>query len=131
VDRPTASDWELRSAVLGEGLFGAGSRRMADANAATGTPTFVYEFTWRSDALDGGFGAGHVVELPFVFDHLDLPALHGPNGLLGTTAPPADLAARTHRAWVDFATTGDPGWPRSEPGRRVVRRIGPTREPVD
>ncbi|HWO64166.1 MAG TPA: carboxylesterase family protein, partial [Umezawaea sp.] len=26
VDRPTASDWELRSAVLGEGLFGAGSR---------------------------------------------------------------------------------------------------------
>ncbi|MCS7478471.1 carboxylesterase/lipase family protein [Umezawaea endophytica] len=130
-ERPHGSEWERRSAVLGMGLFGAGTRRLADANAATGTPTFVYEFTWRSDALGGGFGAGHVVELPFVFDRLDLPSLHGPNALLGTTAPPADLAARTHRAWVDFATTGDPGWPRSEPGRRVVRRIGSTWDLVD
>jgi para-nitrobenzyl esterase len=129
--RPNASSWELRSAVLGDGLFGAGTRRMADAHAATGAPTFVYEFTWRSDALDGRFGAGHVVELPFVFDRLDLASLHGPNALLGTTPPPADLAARTHRAWVDFATTGDPGWPRSEPDRRVVQRIGSTWDLVD
>lgn len=125
-ERPNAAEWEPRTAVLGEGLLGAGTRRLADAHAATGSPTFVREFTWRSDALDGRFGAGHVVELPFVFDRVDLPSPHGPNALLGTTAPPADLATRTHRARVDFATTGDPGWPRSEPGRRVVRRIGST-----
>ncbi len=129
--RPDASAVELAIAVLGDGLFGAGTRRMAAAHAATGAPTFVYEFTWRSDALDGRYGAGHVVELPFVFDRLDLPSLHGSAGLLGTTAPPADLAARMHRSWVDFVTTGDPGWARYEPDRRLVRRIGDTWDLVD
>jgi para-nitrobenzyl esterase len=128
--RPNATVGELRTAVLGDGLFGAGTRRMADAHSAAGAPTFAYEFTWRSDALGGRLGASHVVELPFVFDRVDLPSLHGPMALLGTTAPPADLAARTHRAWVDFATTGDPGWPRYEPDRRLVQRIGSTWELV-
>ncbi|WNV85975.1 carboxylesterase family protein [Umezawaea sp. Da 62-37] len=129
-ERPDATPAGLRVAVLGDGMFGAGTRRVVAARSAADTPTFVYEFTWRSDALDGELGACHVVELPFVFDHADLPSLHGPNALLGTTAPPADLARRMHRAWVDFATTGDPGWPRHEPEHRLVRRIGATWETV-
>jgi carboxylesterase type B len=28
-----------------------------------------------------------------------------------------------HRAWVDFVTTGHPGWPRYEPSRRAVMRF--------
>ncbi|WP_406301232.1 carboxylesterase family protein [Streptomyces sp. NBC_00885] len=127
--RPTASAAELRAAVLGDGLFGAGTRRMADAHATAGdAPTFVYEFTWRSNALDGQLGAGHTMELPFVFDRLDLPSLHGPQALLGTSELPADLAARTHQAWVRFAADGDPGWPRHESGRSRVQRIGATWE---
>jgi len=93
--------------TLGDELFGAGTRRMASAHAPLG-PTYAYEFGWRSSEL----GASHVMELPFVFDHLDLPALHGPHGLLGTGEPPAGLAARMHAAWARFAATGDPGWPR-------------------
>ncbi|MET1071703.1 MAG: carboxylesterase family protein [Umezawaea sp.] len=128
--QPDATPARLRVAVLGDGLFGTGTRRMAAARSAAAAPTFVYEFTWRSDALDGELGACHVMELPFVFDHVDLPSLHGPKALLGTTAPPADLARRVHRAWVDFATTGDPGWPRHDPEHRLVRRIGTTWETV-
>ena len=66
---------------------------MATAQATTrGARTFLYEFTWRSNALDGRLGATHVIELPFVFDRVQLPELHGPQALLGTAEPPTDLA---------------------------------------
>jgi para-nitrobenzyl esterase len=123
--RPTASTGELHVALLGDALFGAGTRRFADAHArAGGARTFVYEFTWRPDALEGQLGACHLMELPFVFDTVDVPALHGPEALLGTAPPPADLAGRTHAAWVGFATRGDPGWPAYSPSAPAVQEIG-------
>lgn len=108
--RPTATRAQLHVAILGDGLFGASIQRMAAAHESTGAATFRYEFTWRSDALDGQLGASHVMELPFVFDAVGLPSLHGPNALLGTTPPPSDLSHRVHTAWLRFATTGNPGW---------------------
>ncbi|MEV5981932.1 carboxylesterase family protein [Streptomyces sp. NPDC052114] len=95
------------SAALGDALFGAGSRRLAEAHGRA----HVYEFAWRSPAVGGLLGAAHTVELPFVFDRLGLPALRGPHGLLGTAEPPGALAEEMHAAWVAFARTGDPGWP--------------------
>ncbi|WP_409234403.1 carboxylesterase/lipase family protein [Streptomyces sp. PA5.6] len=125
--RPGASFGELRSAVMGDALFGAGSRALADAHAACSastTTTHRYEFAWRSQALGGELGATHAVELPFVFDLAHLPRLRGPQALLGPDAPPADLAARTHAAWVRFARTGDPGWAPYDVTRRTTMRIG-------
>jgi len=122
---PGASTAQLRTAILGDGLFGTGTRRLTAAHAAhdgVGV-TFAYEFAWRSDALDGQLGASHVMELPFVFDRVDLPALHGPDALLGTAPPPADLVDRMHGAWVRFAASGDPGWPAHEPDRQHVHRF--------
>lgn len=124
---PAATTAELRVALLGDGMFGTGTRRFADAHAGTNSaPTFLYEFTWRSNALNGQLGSCHLMELPFVFDRADLPALHGPAALLGTTAPPADLASRMHQAWVRFATDGDPGWPTYTPRSPMVALIGET-----
>ncbi|MCT2593073.1 carboxylesterase family protein [Streptomyces sp. N2-109] len=136
--RPRASHGELRSAILGDALFGAGSRRLAEAHAAhPGSTTHVFEFAWRSQALSDGtagggtadtpggeLGAAHGMELPFVFDRAALPALHGPHALLGPEAPPADLAARMHAAWVAFAATGEPGWEPYGTTRRVMRIDG-------
>jgi para-nitrobenzyl esterase len=115
--RPHTTDPDLRTAILGDGLFGAGTRAMTAAH----TQAYEYEFTWRSSTV----GAGHVVDLPFVFDVLDAPGLRGPHGLLGNGIPPAGLAHRVHGVWVRFARTGDPGWPPSEPGRRRVQLLGP------
>ncbi|GAB2503636.1 carboxylesterase/lipase family protein [Nocardiopsis aegyptia] len=64
--------------------------------------TFVYEFAWRSPVMD--LGACHALEIGFVFDTLRSGA-----ELTGTGAPQA-LADAMHRAWVSFATSGDPGW---------------------
>ncbi|MEU9554292.1 carboxylesterase/lipase family protein [Streptomyces fumanus] len=122
--RPGASFGELRSAIMGDALFGAGSRALADAHAARArSGTYAYEFAWRSRALDGELGAAHAIELPFVFDLAHLPRLRGPAALLGPDRPPADLAARTHAAWVRFARTGDPGWDPYGTGRRTTMRI--------
>ncbi|MEU4932828.1 carboxylesterase family protein [Streptomyces yokosukanensis] len=91
--------------------FTAGSRRLAQAHASrSGGRTFGYEFTWRSPAFAGALGACHCVELPFVFDRVDLPALRGECALLGADALPASLATEVHDAWVRFAATGQPGW---------------------
>ncbi|MDT0609855.1 carboxylesterase/lipase family protein [Streptomyces lancefieldiae] len=122
--RPEASFGELRSALMGDALFGAGSWALAGAHAAhPGSATHAYEFAWRSQALDGALGATHAVELPFVFDLAHLPRLHGPAALLGPDKPPADLAARVHAAWVRFAGTGDPGWDPYDTERRATMRI--------
>ncbi|MER5465817.1 carboxylesterase family protein [Streptomyces sp. NPDC002668] len=122
---PTATTAELRTLILGDGLFGAGTRQMAaaHANAASGR-TYCYEFDWRSNSIDGQLGASHVMELPFVFDRLSLPSLHGPGRLLGSTEPPAELASRIHRSWVSFAETGSPGWPSHHPAGGHVERLG-------
>jgi para-nitrobenzyl esterase len=66
------------------------------------------------------------MELPFVFDTADLPALHGPSALLGPQLPPGDLAARVHATWVRFATQGDPGWPAYSQTAPTVQQIGET-----
>ncbi|MBD0424486.1 carboxylesterase/lipase family protein [Streptomyces sp. TRM S81-3] len=122
--RPEASFGELRSAIMGDALFGAGSWALAGAHAAHArSATYAYEFAWRSQALDGELGATHAVELPFVFDLAHLPRLHGPAALLGPGKPPADLAARMHQTWVRFARTGDPGWDRYDTRRRSTMRI--------
>jgi para-nitrobenzyl esterase len=74
----------------------------------------VYEFGWESPV--DGLGACHALELPFVFDTLDDP---GAAAMTGGAAPP-ELAAAMHRAWVAFASTGDPGWPAYLPRRTVA-----------
>lgn len=110
-ERPQATPGELRSVLLGDTLFGAGTARMAEAHARiSGGHTYVYRFGFRSTAIDGNLGAAHTVELPFVFDIADEPCLHGPAGLLGRNRAPSELAARMHRAWVAFARNGTPDW---------------------
>ncbi|MFI1916777.1 carboxylesterase/lipase family protein [Nocardia sp. NPDC020380] len=112
---------QLRATILGDALFGAGTRRLADAHTGS---THAYRFTWQSQTLDGQLGAAHTMEVPFVFDTTDVPALHGPQAVLGTEPPPADLASRMHATWIRFATTGDPGWPEYTATDPVTMLIG-------
>ena len=89
----------------------------AHAGAAARRGTYMYEFAWASP----GLGAVHALEIPFVFDIAspDVP-LFGP--MLGND-PPQELARAMHAAWVAFARTGDPGWPRMKLGRRATMRF--------
>jgi para-nitrobenzyl esterase len=95
--------------------FRCPARRMADRHPGR---TYSFDFGWPSPLHQGRLGACHGLELPFVFGTLH--AAGGPAGLVGDT-PPDQIGALMRRAWVDFATTGDPGWPEYRPDHQVFR----------
>ncbi|MFD8615996.1 carboxylesterase/lipase family protein [Streptomyces sp. NPDC059513] len=117
-NRPDATPGEILGALATDLLLRVPLNRLADARAGAPGSTYVYEFGWPSPVQR--LGACHALELGFVFDtlaHPDTVALTGPDA-------PQELADAMHRAWVDFATTGAPGWP-SWDADRPVRFFGP------
>ena len=110
---PDASPGQLLGEVMTDVLLRGPLTRFADSRTDAASPTWVYEFRWRSPV--DGLGAAHAMELGFVFDHLDTPdavALGGPDG-------PRALADAMHGAWVAFVVDGDPGWERWSARRPV------------
>ncbi len=89
---------------------------LAEARTGGTARTWVYEFDWRSPAMNGALGAGHCLDLPFVWDNLDAEGVSAVAG----DAPPRHLADAMHAAWVAFVTDLDPGWPAYEQGRRTT-----------
>jgi len=106
-NRPDATAGDVLCALVTDRFFRNPTFAAAQARLAAGGPaaTYLYEFAWRSPVLS--IGAGHAIEIPFVFDNLTAADAQIAIG----TEPPADLAAEMHGAWIRFATTGDPGWP--------------------
>ena len=119
---PTLGPAEILSAIETDWWCRLPAVRLADGRAGASAPTFMYEFAWPAPAFGGAFGACHGLEMPFVFDTLDLGPRQMLGGLLGSE-PPQALADAMHGAWVRFATTGDPGWPPYEPARRTTMRF--------
>jgi para-nitrobenzyl esterase len=110
-NRPGASAGDVFAAMLTDKFFRLPALAVADARSGGQAPTYCYEFRWGVPPI----GAGHAMEIPFVFDNLASPdsrPLIGPD-------PPADLAADMHAAWIAFARDGDPGWPAFDASRPV------------
>jgi carboxylesterase type B len=126
---PDAGPGDLLAAVQTDWWVRIPALRLAEAHAnaarATGAGTYMYEFAWAAP----GLGAVHAVEVPFVFDTLD-PDSRLFGGLLGDN-PPQELADTMHAAWVQFAATGDPGWPAYGTEHRATMRFGSDSAVVD
>lgn len=114
------TDWWCRMPVI----------RLAEAHANGPGSTFMYEFAWPAPAAGGLMGACHALEIPFVFDTLDKGSSQMLGPLLGAD-PPQSLASAMHAAWISFAATGDPGWPKYEAGRRATMRFDVASHVVD
>jgi para-nitrobenzyl esterase len=117
-NRPKASTGEILGAIATDVLLRVPLNRVADARAAAGADTWVYEFAWRSPVGEdgnGALGAAHAMEIGFVFDRIDSAESIR---MAGRDAPQS-LATAIHDAWVAFATTGDPGWQRWDSSRPV------------
>jgi para-nitrobenzyl esterase len=119
---PAARPGELLAEIQSDWWCRIPAQRLADARARSSGGTYVYEFGWPSPAFGGVFGACHALEIPFVFDTLDLGPRQMQGALLGD-APPQALADAMHGAWTSFASTGDPGWPRYDGIRRPTMRF--------
>jgi para-nitrobenzyl esterase len=112
-------------------------RFMARADAATGTPAYVYYFSYVPAAIrEATLGAWHGAEVPYVFDTLPKAlADYPPRPLMSSHAPAATaedeaMARAMHAAWVAFARTGSPvipggpSWPAETPRRDVLIEFG-------
>ncbi|MFF5924022.1 carboxylesterase/lipase family protein [Streptomyces flavochromogenes] len=117
---PTADPDGLYELVHSDWLFRMPSLRLAEARAAAGGRTHVYELTWAAPGMGGAFGACHGLDVPLVFGNLDRGQ---PAVLIGEEpSPEAEaLSARMRAAWTSFAAHGDPGWPAYDPGQRLVQ----------
>ncbi|HCT75351.1 MAG TPA: carboxylesterase [Micromonosporaceae bacterium] len=111
--RPHAAPADVLAAIITDGVFRIPANRVAEGHAAA--PTWMYEFAWPTPERD--LGACHALELGFVFDNLSSPDIVALTG----THPPQQLATEMHRAWGQFATTGNPGWERFTPQTRKVK----------
>ncbi|MFC0602354.1 carboxylesterase/lipase family protein [Streptomyces palmae] len=119
--RPDAGWGELLCTALTDHAYRIPAVRLAEARAAHGANTYLYEFAWRSPALDGTLGACHACEIGFVFGNTI--------GRLTGTAAPRELSDQMRGAWTAFARTGDPGtgggllphWPAYRERRSVLR----------
>ncbi|GGA67015.1 carboxylic ester hydrolase [Edaphobacter acidisoli] len=85
----------------------------SDRRAAQHGPTWTYNFTWKSPADGGKWGAPHTIDIPFAFDNVEIAA-----SMTGNTPEAQRLAAKVSETFITFARTGDPNnraiphWPR-------------------
>ena len=125
--RPGANAGDVYEAVITDWFFRIPTIRLAEAHVKNNGRTYMYEFAWRSPKFDGYLGACHALELPFVFDTLDIGEMEA----LAGDDPPRQIAGAMHSAWVSFATRGDPGWPQYDLNQRATMRFDITSELVE
>jgi len=114
---PDADPETLFELVHSDWLFRMPTLHLAQAHAAAGGRTFLYEFRYPASAVD--LGACHAIDVPLVFGNYQAlgQELFGPE-------PPAAAVALgdlMRQQWAAFAADGDPGWPPYAPGRRLTR----------
>ncbi|WP_080779682.1 carboxylesterase/lipase family protein [Chryseobacterium phocaeense] len=114
-NRPDESPGDVLSAIITDWFYRIPAIRVAEKHSNT----HVYEFAWGSPACDHSLGACHGIELGFVFDNINDP---GFANMLGNQ-PPQELATNVHKAWVNFATNGNPGWDTYDINNRVSMRF--------
>jgi para-nitrobenzyl esterase len=108
------------NALMTDKAFMVPATRLLEAHAAH-APVFAYRFDWRSRLLGGFLGSCHALELGFVFGtHKDKLA----GAFFGTGPAAEELSDAMMTAWVAFARTGDPGWPRYDAQSRRTMIFG-------
>ena len=111
---PDADAETLYELVFSDWLFRIPTLHLAQAHAAGGGATFLYELVYAGGAL----GACHALDVPLVFG-----AMNELGFLLGQQPQAAvtELGDLMRSEWTAFAATGDPGWQGYAPGRRMTR----------
>jgi para-nitrobenzyl esterase len=107
---PNAPVLDIYLAIFGDLMFGEFTCRLAERQAQSGGRAFMSRFARHRNDAGQVVRAWHCSDIPSAFGNLDND---GAAFLVGGTSNAADrdLSRRMVRAWADFATTGDPGWP--------------------
>jgi para-nitrobenzyl esterase len=123
---PAAGPADRLITALTMSNFTVRSNMLAERKAARGeAPVWVYDFAWESPAFGGRLKSCHSVEVPFVFDTLDV--IGDRHRKPGAQA----LADRVSQTWVAFAATGKAEWPAYTADKRAVMVFDDTSREVD
>ncbi|MBL9013958.1 MAG: carboxylesterase/lipase family protein [Myxococcales bacterium] len=122
-------DW---IAICGDLAFRMPSTRIAEGHRA---PAWLYRFDWTSPAMGGALGAAHGLDLPFMWNKLELK----PSQLLigGDTVGAQPLATAMHDTWAAFVKTGEPAgdglpaWPSYDAQKRATMLLDRESRVVD
>ncbi|HWX42997.1 MAG TPA: carboxylesterase family protein [Blastocatellia bacterium] len=122
---PKANPYDL-SVNIGTDASAINSIRIAERRAALGrAPTYLYVFAWETPVM--GLRAPHTIEIPFVFNHIDIS-----QSMVGPVSPQMrSLEAASAGAWAQLARTGSPNhkglaparipnWPAYTPDKRAT-----------
>ncbi len=117
---PKVTPYEL-STNISTDASAMNSIRLAERRAAMGkAPTYLYVFAWKTPVM--GLRSPHTLEIPFVFNHIDVSeSMVGP-----VNAAMRKLEADSAGAWASLARTGNPNhkglpnWPAYSVDKRTV-----------
>ncbi len=105
--RPQAAPHEIFCAVVTDWAIRIGSIRIAERKAAAGSaPVYMYLFGWESPYLNGRLKSHHALEIPFVFNHINVTP-----SMTGRRPECYPLAEKMSAAWIAFARSGNPNHP--------------------
>lgn len=101
---PQATPSDLYATLLSDLTMRRHSIELAERKAAQGrAPVFMYWFTKPTPVFGGKYGAPHGIEIPYVFDNVDVAKAQ-----TGSDDSRYALAETCSAAWLAFARTGDP-----------------------
>jgi para-nitrobenzyl esterase len=101
---PNDKPMHLWTSIVTDQMFTHNSILLAERKAAQrAAPVYMYKINWESPVLGGKLRSPHAVELPFVFDNVDVSA-----GLVGAGSAQNQMAELMSRTFAAFARTGTP-----------------------
>jgi para-nitrobenzyl esterase len=115
-DYPNVANTRLFQIMTGDNWMIPSVAAVGERKAAqNGAPAYVYHWEWITPVEGGRLGAPHTIEIPFVFDNMDVPTA---DLITGTGEDRFAMADKASRAWTAFARSGNPnvtGLPHWEP----------------
>ena len=103
--RPQASNLDIWLILESDAAgYRTGTDTQAIRKARQGAAdVYRYYFQWYSPVRDGQLRSMHTMDIPFVFENVEIAST-----LLGTGSDVQPLADQMSASWVAFARTGDP-----------------------
>ncbi len=119
---------EMLSMVNTDKIWAEPARFTANTFVKSGTPTYIYVFSYVPDSLKKmmPYGAAHASEIPYVFNNLDIR-----RGINVVSSLDKSVAATMNAYWANFAKTGNPNgkglpkWPVFNAHKNMILEIQP------